>query len=95
MFEMINNLIENNENKEIKLTRRQRRQEKTIHPEQKRELYKIFNQGLRSIASSKLKKYGYESTENEINVIIFIWFNEYLNEGGTFLNVPDVLKNRK
>ena len=94
MLEVINNLIENN-NEEIKLTRRQRRQERLINQEQKRELYKMFNHNLRSIASSKLKRFGYEGNENEVNVLILIWFNEYINEGGTFLNFPEILKKSK
>lgn len=89
--------LENNQQQyeEIKLTKRERRQNRKIHPDQIREIYRFFNQGLRNIASNKLKNIGYEATENEINVLILIWFNEYLNEGGTFLHVPNVLINKK
>jgi hypothetical protein len=80
---------------EVKVTRRERKQNRKINPEDIRGLYQKFNHGLRNISSNKLKNIGYEATDNEINVLILIWFNEYLNEGGTFLNVPNVLKNKK
>jgi hypothetical protein len=86
---------EENQQEELKVTRRERRQNRKLHPEDIREIYQKFNHGLRSVASNKLKNIGYEASDNEINVLILIWFNEYLNDGGTFLNVPDVLKNRK
>ena len=97
--ELITNLLgdeeTNNLQEEIKLSRRERRQIKRFHPEDIQNFYQMFNKNLRIIASNKLKKVGYEGTENEINVLILIWFNEYMNDGGTFLNVPDILIKKK
>ncbi len=97
--ELINNLLNIEENNKeegsytpLNQTRRERRQTKRFHPEDTQNLYNIFNRNCRSIASNKLKKYGYEATEKEINVLIFVWFNEYMNEGGTFLDVPFALR---
>lgn len=93
--EFCSSLENEQQQEEIKVTRRERRQTRKIHPEDIRGLYQKFNYGLRSVASNKLKNIGYEATDNEINVLILIWFNEYMNDGGTFLNVPDVLNNKK
>mgnify|MGYP003333481006 CR=1 FL=1 len=61
---------------EIKTTRRERRQTKRFHPQDMQNIYQMFNKHLRIIASNKLKKIGYDATEKEINLLIFIWFNE-------------------
>jgi hypothetical protein len=100
--ELVNMLLKEEEEtntnimkQEIKITRRERRQTKRFHPQDIQNFYQMFNTNLRIMASNKLKKVGYEATENEINVLILIWFNEYMNDGGTFLNVPEILIKKK
>ena len=67
---------------------------KRIHPADVENLFNMFNNGLRERARDELKESGFTGSENEINTLIIIWFNEYINGNGTNLKVPSDLMTK-
>lgn len=67
-----------------------KKRERRLHPIDIENLFNLFKRDLSYRAYKTLIEAKYDGTENEINLLLAIWFDEYLNRGGTMLKMPSI-----